>query len=125
LGRLQHYIEKKINATYVKSQAQQAPINENDAIERGITFFYEIVFYALIFTLPALEILRQARESHRSLERFERCRTEVEEQSAEMIEGEALLKNQLRELQTQTAVSVELLHMIHSLSKANSISMGV
>jgi hypothetical protein len=49
----------------------------------------------------------------------------VEEQSAEMIEGEALLKNQLRELQTQTAVSVELLHMIHSLSKANSISMGV
>lgn len=46
-------------------------LTEEMASERGIEFFYEVIFYAVIFSIPLIEIFRMAREKKRSKEKFD------------------------------------------------------
>ena len=46
-------------------------MDEQLAIERGIEFFYEVIFYAIIFSIPLMEIIRVANEKKTSRAKFD------------------------------------------------------
>lgn len=56
-GDAQNRIESKINSSYLPTK-----LTEEVIIERGIEFFYEIIFYTVIFSIPCIEIIRTSLE---------------------------------------------------------------
>lgn len=63
LGNFYHRIEAKINRKFLNINSEFAfmPLNEELAVEKGIEFFYEIVFYSIVIGLPVYEMYRASR----------------------------------------------------------------
>lgn len=51
-------MDNKINSIYFKKYDEIQPLNEAMAIEKGIEFFYESLFYSLIIIIPLVEIIK-------------------------------------------------------------------
>lgn len=60
LGNKFNYYEQLINKKFLKIDSAYAykPLNEELAIEKGINFFYEILFYVIILAIPMYEMNR-------------------------------------------------------------------
>ena len=54
LGNFYHRFDSHINRKFLKINSQFAfkPLNDELALEKGIEFFYEIMFYLIILGLP-------------------------------------------------------------------------
>jgi hypothetical protein len=64
-GNFYHRIEAQINRKFLKIQSEFAfkPLNDELAMEKGIEFFYELIFYVIVIGLPLYEMNRQANEN--------------------------------------------------------------
>jgi hypothetical protein len=60
LGNWFHIFETRINRKFLKSQGNGVvkPISSEKTLEKGIEFFYEIVFYSIAFGFPMYELYR-------------------------------------------------------------------
>lgn len=60
LGNSYNKGETWLNRKFMKIETQFAykPLNDELAIEKGIEFFYEIIFYSLVIGLPLYEMIR-------------------------------------------------------------------
>jgi hypothetical protein len=58
MGNKYHRFENFVNKRYLKmpSSVVLKPLNENIAVEKGIEFFYEIIFYMIILGFPIYEL---------------------------------------------------------------------
>ena len=66
LGVWFHRFETKINRRYLKMNANNVavkPISEAQSIDKGIEFFYEILFYSIAIGFPMYEQYRQVTDS--------------------------------------------------------------
>lgn len=54
-------METKINGSYLKlanSEFFIKPLNDEQALEKGVEFFYEILFYSILIGLPTYEMMK-------------------------------------------------------------------
>jgi optic atrophy 3 protein len=60
LGNFYHNFDSTINRKFLKISSQFAykPLSDELAIEKGIEFFYEILFYLIVVGLPVYELWR-------------------------------------------------------------------
>lgn len=66
LGVWFHRFETKINRRYLKMNANNTtvkPISEAQSIDKGIEFFYEILFYSIAIGFPMYQLYRQVTDS--------------------------------------------------------------
>jgi hypothetical protein len=57
MGNKYHRFENFINKRYMKmASVAHKPLNDNIALEKGIEFFYEIIFYMIILGFPIYEL---------------------------------------------------------------------
>ena len=61
-GYTRHHMETKIYTSYVNIKLVPTMINDNKALVNGIEFFYEIIFYTIIFSVSLIEIIRVLNE---------------------------------------------------------------
>ena len=62
LGNVYHRQENKINRTFLKISTPDElfvkPLADDIAIEKGVEFFYEIIFYTILITIPLWEMYK-------------------------------------------------------------------
>jgi hypothetical protein len=65
LGNLYHKYDSAINRRFLRigSNFAHKPLSDELALEKGIEFFYEILFYCIVIGLPLYEIWRASEES--------------------------------------------------------------
>lgn len=69
LGNRFHIIESKINRKLLNisdvSDLKIKKLNNEAALEKGIDYFYEILFYVVLLTVPLIEFAKTQRESEK------------------------------------------------------------
>jgi hypothetical protein len=65
LGNFYHRFDSAINRRFLKINSQFAfkPLSDEIALEKGIEFFYEMLFYCIVIGLPVYELWRGQQES--------------------------------------------------------------
>eukprot|EP01017_Pseudomicrothorax_dubius_P021724 TRINITY_DN2336_c0_g1_i2.p1 TRINITY_DN2336_c0_g1~~TRINITY_DN2336_c0_g1_i2.p1 ORF type:complete len:217 (+),score=53.72 TRINITY_DN2336_c0_g1_i2:67-717(+) len=107
LGNYNYRLESKINRKFLRlsdtDDVYIKPLNEDVAIERGVEFFYELLVYGLMISLPLYEMYKGQVESQNKsdqlnarLEKIEGDITGVQER-ANVIAGDILRKVQTLE----------------------------
>ena len=63
LGNYYNKVETKINKKFLKIEITDdvfiKPLSDDVAIDKGVEFFYEVIFYSIILTLPLYEMYIQ------------------------------------------------------------------
>jgi hypothetical protein len=83
MGNFYHRYDSAINRRFLKVESSFAhkPLSEELALEKGIEFTYEILFYCIVIGLPFYEIWRAAEESAEKSAEIDRKLTRLEESS--------------------------------------------
>lgn len=67
LGNKYHIFETKINRKFLNVSSEFAfrikPLNDEDAITKGVEFFYEIILYGILILVPLYEMNRGQNEA--------------------------------------------------------------
>ena len=68
LGNKYHIYETKINRKFLNIDSDTANfriknLNDNDALNKGVEFFYEIILYSILIFLPLYEMNKSSNES--------------------------------------------------------------
>ena len=65
LGNRYNQFEVWINRKFMKIETKLAykPLNDELAVEKGIEFFYELLFYFIVISLPLYELYRGSIEA--------------------------------------------------------------
>ena len=67
LGNKYHLVETKINRKFLNVSSEFAfrikPLNDEDAITKGVEFFYEIILYGILILVPLYEMNRGQNEA--------------------------------------------------------------
>lgn len=63
LGNTYNIMETKVNKKFLKIEVAEdlfiKPLSEDVAVDKGVEFFYEIIFYSIILCLPLYEMWKQ------------------------------------------------------------------
>ncbi|CAD8150818.1 unnamed protein product [Paramecium pentaurelia] len=73
LGNFQHKWDQKIDSKFMGIDKKSSdfffkPMNDEVALEKGVEFFYEILIYALLITLPTYEMYSAQQDSKKKSE---------------------------------------------------------
>lgn len=67
LGNKYHVFETKINRKFLNISSDFAfrikPLSDEDAITKGVEFFYEVILYVILITIPLYEMNRNQNEA--------------------------------------------------------------
>ena len=96
IGQDVHYYNTKINNKLFKlsKETDVKPLSESLALEKGAEVFSEFLVYAILITLPTLEIIRQIKAGQLK----EKKKEDLLDKMKEKIES---LKNENKELKDQ------------------------
>lgn len=96
LGNKYHVFETKINRKFLNLSSNFAfrikPLSDEDAITKGVEFFYEVILYTILITIPLYEMNRgqnEAKEKSKILnnklqsleEGIEKIKSEIKQES--------------------------------------------
>jgi optic atrophy 3 protein len=75
MGNKYHYYDTLITRKFMKIQTDSdmfiKALNDDVAVEKGIEFFYEIIFYSIVIGLPLYEMYRASAESKAKADELE------------------------------------------------------
>jgi optic atrophy 3 protein len=66
LGNKYHVFETKLNKELLQLENSDffvKPLTQIEAVEKGIEFYYELLFYSIIIGLPLYELYRGSKEA--------------------------------------------------------------
>ena len=122
LGSKYHLFETKINRKFLNVSSEFAfrikPLNDEDAITKGVEFFYEIILYGILILVPLYEMNRgqnEAKEKSKILnnrvksieEGIEKIKEDVVNESGSLTEKIMLFKAFVEEFEKSIEITRE------------------
>lgn len=86
LGNKYHSWETKLNSQYLKIANEGffvKPLTNDQALEKGVEFFYEIVFYSILIGIPTYEMYKAAKDNQAKSQKQEQRLKKIEKQIKE------------------------------------------
>lgn len=98
MGTSFNAFETRINRKYLKTADAKINVKiltESVAVDKGIEFFYEIIFYSIAIGFPTYELIRGARDTKTKEKKLETRVERIEKNIDKIAEGVAAFREKL------------------------------
>jgi hypothetical protein len=133
-------METKINKKFLKiptvDEIFVKPLSDDVAIEKGVEFFYEVVLYGILISLPLYEMWHSQESANKKskelADRLDQIESDIKIVREKEIEDDKLLKERIDQIETiitkndktTTEIANELNLLRVDIQKYISIKMG-